>query len=224
MRAISSWIARFRSCVVCGQVLYTHSSRYPHRKKYGTVMAGKRVGHRMSPKHEITLWKRLQTMCMLQCYYLARFIPNYYCLCPGCVNVVELSDMDYAEMIPLLCEHFSTHSSWSTTRTVSYTASVFKLTYPQQNPVAWRNHTMPRKIKLPPQAMLCPHDGLCFIIIKQTAVFCALHSTSPLWLNWCYNIIKSSLACHDVTYLDPHHSDWRKFWNVSVGSAPPCTR
>jgi hypothetical protein len=110
---------------VCGRVLYTHYFRYLHRKKSGTVMAGERAGHGMSPKCEITLWKRLRTTCMLQCDYLARLVPNFSCLCPGCVKVVELSNVDCAEMSPSLCKHFSTHSSWSTMRTVPYTASVF---------------------------------------------------------------------------------------------------
>lgn len=55
---------------------------------------------------------------------------------------------------------FSMHSSWSTMRTVSYTASVFKLMYPQQNRVAWRNHTMPTNNKLLSEATLCTNDGL----------------------------------------------------------------
>jgi hypothetical protein len=164
IRTISSLNARLRSCVVWGGVPYTHSFRYPQRKKSGTVMSGEHAGHGMSPKRETTLWKRLRTTSMLQCDYVARFVPNVSCLCPGCVNVADLKDVDHAAMMPLHCEHFSTHSAWSTVTTVPYTASVFKLTYPQQKPVAWRNRTMSRNIKLFRQAMLCPNDGLCFTI------------------------------------------------------------
>lgn len=38
--------------------------------------------------------------------YLAGFILNFFCLCPGCVNVAELSKLDSAEMIHLLSERF----------------------------------------------------------------------------------------------------------------------
>jgi hypothetical protein len=62
-----------------------------------------------SPKHEITLWKRLRSTSMLQCGYLARFFSNVPFLCPGRVKVAELSDVHYAEMLSLLCEHFSRH-------------------------------------------------------------------------------------------------------------------
>jgi hypothetical protein len=76
MRAISSWSARLRACVVWGPVLYTHSFRYPHRKKSGNVMPDKHAGCRVSPKCEITLWKRLQNTSMLQCDYLCKIHPR----------------------------------------------------------------------------------------------------------------------------------------------------
>jgi hypothetical protein len=98
-------------CVGGGEVLYTHSFRYPHGEKSGTVMSGERAGHGISPKREITLWKRLWTTSVLQCDSVTRFVPNFCCLCPGCVNVAELSNVDCAEMSPLLCEHFTMHPS-----------------------------------------------------------------------------------------------------------------
>jgi hypothetical protein len=167
MRTIWSWIARSMSCAMWGRVVYeyTHSFRCPHRKKSGTVMSGERTCHGMPPKCEVNLWKRLRTTSsMLLCDYHARFFTNFSCLCRGCLNVAQLSDVDCAEMVPLFCEYFSTCSSWSTVRTVSDTASAFKLTYQQQSPVAWRNHTMPKNIKLLPGETLCPNDGLCFVI------------------------------------------------------------
>jgi hypothetical protein len=168
MRAISS-VGGVLCCVggvLCcvGGVLCTHSFRYPNRKKSRTVVTGERAGHGVSPKRELTLWKRIRTTSVLQCHFLARFIPNFFCLCPGCVSVADLSNVDCAEMFPLLCEMFSIHSSWSTMRAVPYSASVFKLTYPQKNSVARRNRTMPRNIKMLPKVTLCPNDGLCLAI------------------------------------------------------------
>ena len=55
-------------CVcVCGGggVLCTHSFRSPHRKKSGAMMSGDLAGRGMSPKCEISLWRRWQTTSVL---------------------------------------------------------------------------------------------------------------------------------------------------------------
>jgi hypothetical protein len=109
----SNFFLKYTFQVPCflGEVLYTHSFRRPHRKKFGSVMSGERAGHGVCPKLEMTLWKRLRTTYILQCDFLASFVPKFSCLCPGCVNVVDLSNVGCAEMISLLCEHFVTHTS-----------------------------------------------------------------------------------------------------------------
>jgi hypothetical protein len=86
--------------------------------------------------------------------------------------------VDCAEMIPLLCEHFNTHTSWSTMWTVPYTASVFKLTYLQQNPIARRNHTMPRNTKVVPEATLCPNDRPC-VAVKEDSCSSVRYTAPP---------------------------------------------
>jgi hypothetical protein len=110
-----------------------------------------------------------------------KICPKLLLLMPTMRDVAELSDVDYDEMIPLLCKHFSMHNSWSTMKTVSYTASVFKLMHSQQNPVVWRNCTMPRNNELLPQVTLYPNDGLCFVIKTR--------------------------SCSSVSYTPPPHCD-----------------
>jgi hypothetical protein len=46
----------FQIVFMWGRILYA-PFRYPHRNKCGTVMAGQRAGHGMSPKRALTLWK-----------------------------------------------------------------------------------------------------------------------------------------------------------------------
>jgi hypothetical protein len=48
VRTFSFLIARFMSSVMSERVLYTHSFRYPHRKKCGNVVGGERAGHAMT--------------------------------------------------------------------------------------------------------------------------------------------------------------------------------
>jgi hypothetical protein len=182
-------------------------------------MSGERGGHGMSPKTWNNLLEQIAVHVHVAVWWSCKIRHKLLLLMPRMRECCRPEQCGPRSNDSLVLRSFQYAQFLEHHEDSPYTASVSKVTYPQQSPVAWRNRTVPRSIKLLPQATLCPSDGLCFVINTNSLVLCPtrhLPIVTKQVLRWHH----LACPCRDVTHLNLHQSEWREFWNVSLDSAP----